>query len=178
MTLPANIFLHLMHMRMTDSCHCQIQETAEAQNTTNKKDFHRIFVRYHHITFTNALRICKCPHTSEEVVQEVFMKLWIKSEYLSEIEDIEGYLFMMTRNVTISWLRKQNRYTQALSEYENLLEHQPDLCETYCHGLDEWISEARERLAPRQQMVSNTVRNTLQRSVRSIEEYVKNKMER
>lgn len=168
------------------------------ENKSIETDFNQLFVRYQHITFTNALRICKCPHTSEEVVQEVFMKLWIKSEYLSEIEDIEAYLFMMTRNVTISCIRKQNRYTKALSEYRNFMDHQSELPEPHARGMDEWIHEAAERLAPRQKMVYklrteqrlnrgeiadrlkisiNTVRNTLQNSTRLISKYVKNKME-
>jgi RNA polymerase sigma-70 factor (ECF subfamily) len=164
---------------------------------SGQKDFNKIYTRYHQVTFTNALRICKCPDTSEEVVQEVFLRLWVKNEYLDEIEDLEGYLFMMTRNVTISWLRKRNRYTAVLSEFGSFQEQQSNSEEIYCPEMDEWITEATEQLAPRQQTVyklrteqrlrrreiaerlkisSNTVRNTLQKSVRSIEEYVKNKM--
>ncbi|MGN6196890.1 MAG: RNA polymerase sigma factor [Ginsengibacter sp.] len=183
---------------MNGSCPSPVSQPEPIENKSIETDFNQLFVRYQQVTFTNALRICKCPHTSEEVVQEVFMKLWIKSEYLSEIKDIEGYLFMMTRNVTISCLRKQNRYTRALSEYRNLMDQQPDLPETDAGEMDEWIHEAAEQLAPRQKMVyglrteqrlsrgeiadrlkisMNTVRNTLQNSTRLISKYVKSKME-
>lgn len=40
--------------------------------------------------------------TTEEVVQEVFIKLWDIRSYVNENENLEGLLFIITRNMIFS----------------------------------------------------------------------------
>ncbi len=44
---------------------------------------------------------------AEEVVQEVFIKLWEQRETLSEIKNIDNYLFILSRNLIFNLSRKK-----------------------------------------------------------------------
>ena len=44
--------------------------------------------------------------TTEEVVQEVFIKLWDIRSYVNENENLEGLLFIITRNMIFSNSKK------------------------------------------------------------------------
>lgn len=46
---------------------------------------------------------------AEELVSDVFVKLWSKREYFSDIINIKSYLFILARNESISFMRKNNR---------------------------------------------------------------------
>ncbi|MBA3675760.1 MAG: RNA polymerase sigma-70 factor, partial [Chitinophagaceae bacterium] len=43
---------------------------------------------------------------TEEIVQEVFIKLWKKRAELEEVKNFESYLFTMATNKTYDFLRK------------------------------------------------------------------------
>ena len=45
--------------------------------------------------------------TTEEVVQEVFIKLWDIRSYVNENENLEGLLFIITRNMIFSNSKKK-----------------------------------------------------------------------
>lgn len=45
---------------------------------------------------------------AKDVVQEIFLELWLKRDTLAEIRDIEPYLYVLARNKVISAFRKKN----------------------------------------------------------------------
>ncbi len=57
-----------------------------------------------------SLRLLGNEEDAEDVVQEVFLKLWTIREQLSDIENVEGYVTQMTKNLSLDKLRvkKQN----------------------------------------------------------------------
>lgn len=60
--------------------------------------FTRLFDHYRRRIFSVALRFLKFRELAEEVVQEVFLKVWMRREQLVKMHNFEGYLFVMTRN--------------------------------------------------------------------------------
>ncbi len=60
--------------------------------------FTRIFDHYRPRIYSVALKMLKSTDLAEEVVQEVFLKVWTKREEMAAINHFEGYLFMMARN--------------------------------------------------------------------------------
>ena len=44
---------------------------------------------------------------AEELVQDVFFKLWAKRAQLSDIDALRTYLFRAARNTALNWLRRQ-----------------------------------------------------------------------
>jgi RNA polymerase sigma-70 factor (family 1) len=56
---------------------------------------------------------------AEEVVMDVFLKLWEKREKLDEIENLTTYLFVAVRNVSYNFLRKSKQHdTNSLEQVE------------------------------------------------------------
>jgi RNA polymerase sigma-70 factor (family 1) len=69
--------------------------------------FVQIFDRYRPRIYKTARQFLKSPELAEEIVQEVFMKLWLRRATACEIEKLDAYLFTMARNLTLDTLRKQ-----------------------------------------------------------------------
>ena len=90
----------------------------------------------------------------EEVVQEVFVKLWEARIFLKENESFKGFLFIITRNIIFNQFRKsfnENAYkTTVLSsaEVEYDIENEMDAAD-----LQGYIKKLISELTPRQQEV-------------------------
>lgn len=68
--------------------------------------FSELFRTYEHPLYTLALRLSKDDFVAKDIIQEVFLTLWTMREKLHEINNIEAYLFRITRFKVIKYLRK------------------------------------------------------------------------
>jgi RNA polymerase sigma-70 factor (ECF subfamily) len=75
-------------------------------STGDRKAFRELFNKYHRRIFAIALKITGVGETAEDVVQEVFIKLWMNKEKLPAIENFNAYLNTVTRNHIFNKLRK------------------------------------------------------------------------
>jgi RNA polymerase sigma-70 factor (family 1) len=80
-----------------------LQQIAEG----NDKAFAILVSRYWNNIYGQALTYLKSSHQAQDVVQEVFIKVWEKREMLLQVERFESFLFIMARNHIISELRKK-----------------------------------------------------------------------
>lgn len=97
---------------------------------------------------------------SEEVVQEVFVKVWESRSLLREDDNFKGFLFVITRNLVFNQFRRsfnENAYKltvlSSIMPYYNLEE------ELTAADLQEFIEKMVKELPPRQQEVFNLSRN-------------------
>lgn len=67
-----------------------------------------------------ALRMVGSSDEAQDVVQEVFIKLWKKRDYISEIKNLEAWCMQLTRNVSIDKLRSKHRRTEDVEEHFEL----------------------------------------------------------
>ena len=96
----------------------------------------------------------------EEVVQEVFVKVWESRSLLREDDNFKGFLFVITRNLVFNQFRRsfnENAYKltvlSSIMPYYNLEE------ELTAADLQEFIEKMVKELPPRQQEVINLRRN-------------------
>lgn len=83
-----------------------------------------ILVSQHHkIVFSVAYRLTRSVPLSEEIVQDVFLKIWLKRESLVEILNFQAYLHTVSTNMIYSALRQQQRDVLSISDRE--LEDRP-----------------------------------------------------
>lgn len=68
--------------------------------------FSDLFRKYEYPLYTLAFRLLKDDFVAKDVIQEVFLALWTVREKLDEINNIEAYLFRITRFKVIKQLRK------------------------------------------------------------------------
>jgi len=64
------------------------------------------------------LRRCGDKATAKDIIQEVFVKLWLKSDELNEITNLRSYILVMIRNETTDYLRRRDLYHKMLNGYE------------------------------------------------------------
>lgn len=88
----------------------------------NERAFQLIFKRYYQRMFSFAGTVVKSPHVAEEIVQEVFIRLWEQREVLAEVKNPENYFFIVIRNHAFNYLRaaanEQNRREQLWEALE------------------------------------------------------------
>jgi RNA polymerase sigma-70 factor (ECF subfamily) len=64
--------------------------------------------RAHYATMCGVVRrIVFAPDVAEELVQDVFFKLWTKREQLVQIDALRTYLYRAARNTALNHLRRQ-----------------------------------------------------------------------
>jgi RNA polymerase sigma-70 factor (ECF subfamily) len=66
-----------------------------------------VFRAHYASMFTVVRRIVFAPDIAEELVQDVFLKLWTKRETLAEIDALKTYLYRAARNTALNHLRRQ-----------------------------------------------------------------------
>ena len=157
--------------------------------------FQQLFNDYADRVYGVAFAYTKCRILSEEIVQEVFLKMWMKRNTLPAISNVADYIFIIARNRILNMLRRnkmEKAYLQQLSSHnnENILtpEHQYNYKES-----KQLIENAVLALPPRQRLIyqlnqvqglgltevadhlglsRNTTRNHLARAMQSIRTYV------
>ncbi|MBF4484917.1 RNA polymerase sigma-70 factor [Flavobacterium sp. CSZ] len=82
----------------------------------NELAFTKLYNEYKNVVFSTALKITKSRILAEEVVQDVFLKIWQNHENLAEITNIENYLFIISRNHIFDMIKKIARDTSIVVE--------------------------------------------------------------
>jgi RNA polymerase sigma-70 factor (ECF subfamily) len=86
----------------------------------------KLYDRYEKLVFSFAFRMTNNAFLSEEVVQEVFTKLWTKKGIYDESRGkFSSWLLTITRNTSIDMLRKKKETPYELEERDALNENQP-----------------------------------------------------
>src|SRR5678810_238059 len=60
--------------------------------------FSKLFLQFKDRIYSIAFKLTKSTIAAEEIVQEVFLKIWLKRANLTDIENFSAYLFIITRN--------------------------------------------------------------------------------
>lgn len=116
--------------------------------------FTQLYHHYLYKVYGYAMRYLQLPHLAEEVVQDVFTKIWLHKTTLPVIENFEAYLFTMTRNTCFKHLQKTANELNARTEWANrsgimeALAIEPALQKEY----NEQLHQSLELLPPRQRI--------------------------
>jgi RNA polymerase sigma-70 factor (ECF subfamily) len=127
----------------------------------NETAFRCLFDRYRGRIYTYALRLSEDTAMADEVVQDVFLKVWLKRKTLPEVENFSAWLYAIARNRMFDMMKQQAREMQtretalqkeapgANNAELSLLEKEQQLL----------LREALAKLSPRQQLIYNLSRN-------------------
>ncbi len=80
--------------------------------------FRQLFDHYWDKIYSVALTLTKSSALSEEIAQDVFLKIWFKREQLSSVEKFDGYLFTVARNHIYNELRKKTMEQPFVEQLE------------------------------------------------------------
>lgn len=126
----------------------------------NRKAFGTLYDRYWNTVHATALSYLKSPEWAQDLVQDIFMKVWTGREKLKAVENPGAWLFILARNELVSALRSKLDCAPISEQYGDYLPGdamQPDkalsLKET-----NRLIEEAVELLPPQQKRVYELTR--------------------
>lgn len=115
----------------------------------NEKAFHTLYQSYFGKVYAMCLHYLSNPLTAQDIVQEVFSRIWLKRNDLPAILHFEAWLITITRNLLINELRKTYPAGGELTEAGSGNPHDTlDYRE-----LEKLLQQAIEKLSPRQQQV-------------------------
>lgn len=116
--------------------------------------FQLLFDRYKNHIYKVAMMYVKSPMIAEEVVQEVFMKVWLNRKQLFAIQSFESWLFTVSKNTVLNYAKKlasewkaSHRFSEQYEQSEDVTDHK-----VRNNQYAELIHKALQQL-PRQQYV-------------------------
>lgn len=157
--------------------------------------FADIFKKHEHRLYTLAHGITKSEQYAKDTIQEVFLKLWEQRQHLHDIQNIEAWLYRLTENKAIDFLRRAaadgrlretiwNNLSQARNdtdewmeakEYNRIIQHAIDLLppqrkRIYCLNKKEGLSYT--QIAEELAISRHTVKNQLSAALQFIRGFV------
>lgn len=156
--------------------------------------FIEIFDRYKDRFYAVALKMTRSPDSSEEIVQEVFVTLWIRRLSLSRVEHPVSYLFTIAYNTISTHFKKialekraQERFSEKIPQSEcqtekmleekenrellqNIIRQLPDQ-QQQIYRMSKQEELSREEIARQLNISPNTVKNHLLKAVKYIREH-------
>ena len=97
---------------------------SQSENHFTEKEFRELYLNYHPIIFKVAVYILKEESSAEDIVQEIFMKIWNKQSILSEVDNLKTYLISMTRNMAFDKLKAQKKESEHILQLERAPEEE------------------------------------------------------
>lgn len=82
----------------------------------DEKAFAVLYHRYRDKVFAIAYKLTRSEPAARDVMQEIFMKLWVDNHKLAAVEHFTSYLNTLTRNSTYNALRKQAHEETLIAE--------------------------------------------------------------
>lgn len=122
----------------------------------NEPAFRTLFDLHRDKIYYIAYRLLKTEAASEDVVQEVFIKLWLNREKLAPLDNFPAYLNTITRNHIFSQLRKlatEEAYLRELIAREKIAGDKDPADAVAFNELKRLLSEAVTQLSPQQKKV-------------------------
>jgi RNA polymerase sigma-70 factor (ECF subfamily) len=120
----------------------------------DEEAFAKLFNHYKLNIYNVALKFLKSNVLAEEIVQDVFLKVWLKRNEMGDIKDFNAYLFIMARNFIFDRIKKMAYETTAqtdlkdepffVDDTEHLVRH---------HQCEQLLQQAIELLPPQQKEV-------------------------
>lgn len=162
----------------------------------NESAFTEIFHRYDKRLFPFVLKMVKTEAIAEEIIQEIFIKLWVNRNKLAAIDRPDAYLLTIAFNHTLDQIKKGIKERKMLHELAGRLKNEVSYNTEdtlLLRGSIALVEQAVDQLPPQQKRVytlsrqqglkneeiaktlaisPNTVRNHLAEALRSIRFYL------
>lgn len=72
----------------------------------DERAFNSLFQFYREGVYVGAFNLVKTHEQAQEILQEVFIKVWVNRGTINTVDNFKAYLFSMTRNTVFDYFRK------------------------------------------------------------------------
>ncbi len=117
--------------------------------------FSSLFRRYEHRLYTLAAQLTKSDQVAKDIIQDVFLKLWEHRNNMESIGNIEAWLYRVTENKVIDFLRKAAADSRLRQRIWNRLQHNTDEAEQQVavKEYNQLIKAAIDKLPPQRKLI-------------------------
>jgi RNA polymerase sigma-70 factor (ECF subfamily) len=117
--------------------------------------FRIVFDHYRDAIYAFALKVTRHESIAEEIVQDVFMKIWINRDGLPAVRQLADFLYIIARNHTFNSLRRLARERRLQLNTTDNLEVPGVSAEATIlqREYDRLLLQAIDRLSPQQKLV-------------------------
>lgn len=121
----------------------------------DERAFRIIYNRFYQRMYSFACKMVKTPHVAEDIVQEVFIRLWEQRQLLAEIKNPDNYVFILIRNYTFNYLRaaanEQNRREKLWEALQQKVTNEATLLEK--EEAELFLKKLLSKLSPQQRKI-------------------------
>lgn len=89
--------------------------------TGDESAFESLFLHYKDRIYSIAHRLCQSDELAQEIVQDIFMKVWFKRAELTAIKSFKNWLFIISRNQIYNVLAHQARHRAIVRPWNDQL---------------------------------------------------------
>lgn len=122
----------------------------------NEKAFRTLFSDYYEQLYHYIFRFIKSKQVAEELVMDVFLKIWLGRELIPQIEKFDAFLFRVAHNKSIDFLRsvaRDPKFQDLLWENIQLANNTPADSSILVQEYETKLREAVSLLSPQRKKV-------------------------
>src|ERR1700753_4302532 len=79
--------------------------------------YKELFTSFYNSLFHFAFSLVKSKQPAEEIVSDVFIRIWEKRKELEKIKNLRLYLYVATRNTALNFLEKKKLITDDIDKF-------------------------------------------------------------
>lgn len=118
----------------------------------NQAAFTELFVKYSGLLYNFLYKHTDSPELTDDLVQDIFTKIWLIRESLTEVKHFHSFLFTMARNHALNEVKRHVRERQRNKKWsENQSEHDIESEEEKWQAQLDIIEQAIKQLPVQQQ---------------------------
>jgi RNA polymerase sigma-70 factor (ECF subfamily) len=158
--------------------------------------FNTLFERYKDRLYNYLMKITKSSEVSEEIVIDIFVKIWVGRELMDQIQNAESFFHKVAYHKAIDFLRVTSRHARLHKVYIERMEIEPEkLADDLIIDQEfrQILQRAIQRLPPQRKLIytlsrekglthnqiadalnlsRNTVKNSIMAATKSINEFL------
>ncbi|MDI3319234.1 RNA polymerase sigma factor [Pinibacter soli] len=83
--------------------------------------FNVLYAKYHRLVYGNIMKLVKDTDSAKDILQEVFVTLWEKRHTIDATKSLSGWLFTVSYNKSIDFLKKALQTTTVQKELSTIM---------------------------------------------------------
>ncbi|NIG55465.1 RNA polymerase sigma factor [Chitinophaga sp. Cy-1792] len=130
-------------------------ELIEQLQSSQVAAFDELYWKYHEAVYRNIFKFVKEETVAQDILQEVFSRLWEKRYDLKADQPVSGWLFVISFNLSISHIRKRARELAVQQDLLSMSDDDPTAIDSARMQEEQYglLMKAIDQLSPRKKTI-------------------------
>ncbi|MBO9732626.1 MAG: RNA polymerase sigma-70 factor [Chitinophaga sp.] len=137
-----------------DTSHYNEKEVLESVAASSEEAFKQLFEAHYNKLASFILRLTRSHSITEELVQDVFVKVWLHRAELPAVNNFDAWAYVIARNLVFNHLKKAARELQHHQDWQ--YSHHPEIHDSRQDSEPDIyaaLERTIEKLPPQQKMI-------------------------